>query len=73
MTQEIKPCPFCGDTVVDVEEGSSFRWRVAICRSCGAQAGEVRRQTLGEGTNDEWDAAARIAALAEWNTRHTHP
>lgn len=71
MTEAPKPlpCPFCGGTEVSAEVGSSFRWWVASCISCGAQAGEVRRQTLGEGTNEEWDAAARIAALEEWNKR----
>lgn len=65
----IKPCPFCGSTDIGAKVGSTFRWWFAYCGSCGAQAGEVRRQTLGEGTNEEWDAAARIAALMEWNMR----
>lgn len=63
------PCPFCGSTLFRVCEGSTFRWRVATCVDCGAQAGEVRVQTLGEGTRDEWEEAAEEAAIKEWNRR----
>ena len=64
-----KSCPFCGGTSVFTSEGSTFRWWVAGCNECGAQAGEVRRQTLGDGTNEEWDEAARIEAIEAWNER----
>jgi hypothetical protein len=30
----------------------------------------VRIQTLGNGTPEEWEEKARIAALEEWNKRH---
>jgi Lar family restriction alleviation protein len=63
------PCPFCGESNVTVEEGSTFRWRVPMCTECGASAGEVRVQTLGNGTNDEWEAKARENAIKEWNRR----
>lgn len=63
------PCPFCGCTDVGVIEGDSFRWRVARCNGCGAQAGDVRIQTLGSGTRDEWEARAISSAIAEWNKR----
>jgi Lar family restriction alleviation protein len=66
---DLLPCPFCGATSVSVREGSTFRWRYASCDECGAQAGEVRRQTLGEGTKEEWEAEATRSALAEWNRR----
>lgn len=65
----VRPCPFCGETDVDVYEGSTFRWRYAGCGMCGAQAGEIRCQTMGEGTKEEWEAAARIRAIEEWNQR----
>lgn len=65
------PCPFCGSTEVSVIEGSTFRWMVAQCDGCGAQAGEVRVQTLGDGAKEEWLAQGRIDAIAEWNKR-TH-
>lgn len=66
-------CPFCGHTDVQVVEGSTFRWRVAACENCGARAGEVRIQTLGEGTLEQWEIAARESALVEWNTRFVVP
>jgi Lar family restriction alleviation protein len=68
---ETKPCPFCGCSSVSVVEGTSFRWRVARCNNCGAQAGEVRIQTFGEGTPEEREKDAKQDAFAEWNTRHT--
>jgi hypothetical protein len=36
---------------------------------CGAQAGEIRAQTRGEGTPAEWEAQANADAIAEWNRR----
>lgn len=59
------PCPFCGKTGVNVHEASTFRWVVAECNNCGAQCGEVRRDTMKPSTPEEDEAAA----IAEWNTR----
>lgn len=64
-----KPCPFCGEQgPLDVREGSTFRWWVASCAFCGAQAPEIRIDTLSK------DRAAAIEqgiedAIAEWNKR----
>lgn len=69
MDDQLLPCPFCGGTDVAIVEGSSFRWRLASCNGCGAQAPDVRIQTMGEGTPKEWEAVAHKAALAEWNKR----
>lgn len=66
---DVKPCPFCGISDVGVEEGSTFRWVVACCNGCGAKAGEVRVQTLGDGDKEQWLAAARADALTAWNQR----
>ena len=63
------PCPFCGEASVTVREGSTFRWLVAECNNCGAQCGEVRKQTLGDGTPDEWQKAGEAAAIIAWNSR----
>ncbi len=71
MSEQLKPCPFCGCHSVDVYEGTSFRWRYAMCNDCGARSGEVRVQTLGEGTPEQWDAQGRSDAIAAWNTRST--
>jgi Lar family restriction alleviation protein len=65
------PCPFCGGTDITVIEGTSFRWKVAQCQDCGAQCGEVRKQTLGEGTQEEWNKKAEVDAIEEWNKRNT--
>ena len=64
----IKPCPFCGHDGVTVVEGSTFRWRVAMCERCGAQSGEVRHNTLAE---DQAEAENRstLEAIGIWNER----
>ena len=64
---EVKPCPFCGTADVTVQPGSTFRWWVAACSSCGAQSGEVRVQTMGDGTPAEcspWFTFEHRRALA---------
>lgn len=63
------PCPFCGHVGVTVRDGSTFRWLVAQCDECGAQAGEARVQTMGAGTREEWEAKGVIDAIALWNER----
>ena len=64
-----KPCPFCGHTGIAIHEGSTFRWMVAECIECGATCGEVRVQTMGDGSPEEWKARAERAAVDAWNTR----
>ena len=64
-----RPCPFCGGSNVSTHEGSTFRWMYAGCDSCGAQAGEVRVQTIGDGTKVLWLQQARRDAIEEWNKR----
>ncbi len=62
------PCPFCGGTSISTHEGSTFRWMYAGCDECGAQAGEVRINTM---TVDRSHAIkeAQQRAIVEWNTR----
>lgn len=62
------PCPFCGSTSISTYDGSTFRWMYAGCDECGAQAGEVRIDTMA---TDRVAArsAGQIAAIAEWNKR----
>jgi Lar family restriction alleviation protein len=67
------PCPFCGGTHISTHEGTSFRWQVAECMTCGAQGSEVRRQTTGQGTTDLWIKQASVDAIMEWNTRVAPP
>lgn len=66
--EKLLPCPFCGGTGLDFREGSTFRWLVYSCKSCGVGA-EVRVQTLGDGTPTQWRAQAELDAIAEWNHR----
>lgn len=63
------PCPFCGSTSISTYDGSTFRWMYAGCDDCGAQAGEVRIDTLAA-DKVAADKAAHNDAIAEWNKRH---
>jgi len=71
MTTEQKPlpCPFCGCTNVILQQGSTFRWRVLECVDCGARCGEVRVQTIGDGSPSEWELKVAADAIDEWNKR----
>lgn len=66
---EAKPCPFCGEKDIRIKEGSTFRWMLAECSSCGATCGEVRVQTMGAGRPEDWKAKAEQDVIAEWNKR----
>jgi Lar family restriction alleviation protein len=68
---ELKPCPFCGGSVISIHDGTTFRWMVAECADCGAQCGEVRVQTMGSGTPEEWEEKAHKTVMEEWNRRVT--
>jgi len=68
-TTAAKPCPFCGGSNATVIEGSTFRWRLVKCNCCGAQGPEIRIQTVGDGTQEEWERRARADAITEWNKR----
>lgn len=65
---EIKPCPFCGSTEIEVASGSTFRWKYAFCTGCGAQTDEVRIDTMSE-DREAAEAKAREDAFKEWNRR----
>ena len=57
------PCPFCGHAgPLDFQDGSTYRWGVASCASCGASAGETRREYPDTG---DWHKDA----IAQWNSR----
>lgn len=60
---ELLPCPFCGVVGLEFEGGSTFRWLTASCEGCGASCGEIRVQTLGNGTCEEWKADAKLRAI----------
>ena len=65
---EIKHCPFCGHRDIQVHDGSTFRWLVAICCGCGAQSPEARIDTLAD-DREKAIADASLKAIEEWNTR----
>jgi Lar family restriction alleviation protein len=67
--RELLPCPFCGSTNVEDQQGVTYRWRVAVCVDCGARAGEVRCHVTGSGANTKALAEARQLAFDEWNRR----
>ena len=69
MTTTPLPCPFCGHVGLEFREGSSFRWLLAECGSCGASCGETRIQTTGNGNPLEWADAAKTDAVKQWNER----
>ena len=69
MTTTPLPCPFCGHVGLSFREGSSFRWLLAECGSCGASCGETRIQTTGNGNPREWADAAKADAVKQWNER----
>lgn len=75
LRRELLPCPFCGEKpeALHFAEGSTFRWLDVSCPSCGASPGEVRVQTLGEGTKEQWRAKAKADAIEAWNTRAPSP
>lgn len=62
---DAKPCPFCGEQGVTVRQGSTYRWIVAECNTCGATCGEQRIPSL---TLDPH--SLRDIALTAWNQRH---
>ena len=60
------PCPFCGHTGLNFLDGSTHRWGIASCETCGASCGEVRREYPDDG-------AWHKKAIFEWNQRTTPP
>ena len=62
------PCPFCGSDDITTQEGTTFRWRSAVCCHCGAQSGEVRVDTLAKDHSAALEKA-KGAAIEEWNRR----
>lgn len=62
------PCPFCGGSKIASYSGSTFRWRYAACNECGAQASEIRIETIDCPRPQAIEKADR-ELLEAWNTR----
>lgn len=69
MSSKALPCPFCGELHASTVEGDTFRWLAVQCLSCAARGPDVRVQTAGDGSLEEWRAEADERAIKEWNTR----
>lgn len=69
MSSKVLPCPFCGELHASTVEGDTFRWLAVQCPSCAARGPDVRVQTAGDGSLEEWRAEADERAIKEWNTR----
>lgn len=67
MSEELKPCPFCGSTEVYVEEyehhPGAMRWRV-LCAGCMAGIDTGIRQSMGQAVQD-WNRRAERTCLAK--------
>jgi Lar family restriction alleviation protein len=61
------PCPFCGQRGVSIVEGSTFRWRKAVCDYCDASCGEIRIQTIDQ--TAETLLRDEKEVIEEWNKR----
>ena len=74
MSQDVKllPCPWCGEElrVVNVSEGSTFRWRKLD--GCCADGPEVRIDTMAD-DQAKAEADARADAIRAWNERAPNP
>jgi hypothetical protein len=64
MTDELLPCPFCGEEEPDLYfvTGTDFCWKVK-CRECGASRVDA---SLGKGSQD---MRCRARAIEKWNRR----
>lgn len=65
MTDELKPCPFCGEDAafscdhIETVNGHSAKFWDVSCDRCGAQTDYYSEEQGGE-----------VAAIAAWNTRY---
>lgn len=69
LLRKLLPCPWCGCTKITTHEGSTFRWMAVECAECGAGPGEIRVQTIGDGTPQDWEKQAQANVVKAWNTR----
>ncbi len=71
MTDELKPCPFCGGEILEARQYKSPHfsvWWFVECRSCRAKGTECIRTDLRPSPKVE-DDEARSRAIKAWNRR----
>lgn len=68
MSEELKPCPFCGGSEIYVEEyehhPGAVRWRV-FCAGCMAGIDTGTRQSMGQAVPD-WNRRAELTCRMEY-------
>lgn len=69
MSEELKPCPFCGKDHMFLEQQYGDESGYIRCRNCGAQSGRVY-WTADEIEADDY-SASEAEAVAAWNRRAT--
>lgn len=73
MTEELKPCPFCGSAVFLERDSGSYGYTsptvIAQCKKCGIHFGEpTEKWEQGKGTfSIEEEATTKL--INRWNTR----
>lgn len=74
MSEELKPCPFCGGEAcyIATEEGFTAYLRIG-CKTCWAKSNPVRYRTYYNGLDDEKNPippeSMKKEAAATWNRR----
>jgi len=68
MTDESKPCPFCGDTEL-VPSFHTAQPHLEVAMSCGGCDAEGPRVFVDAGGDVEQRSAALMEALKRWNIR----
>lgn len=66
MSEELKPCPFCGATNIAFYEGSTFRWMDVQCMECDARI-ECRKSDTAKVAEDPVNT---LRGIEVWNTRN---
>ena len=62
-----KPCPFCGFDKTIVKEWGGSDMCMVVCRRCGAQGPEAKRDTKVK--NEPLTSEHYALAYAKWNER----
>jgi Lar family restriction alleviation protein len=68
MTEELKPCPFCGSVAIGIRyEGQPALKYAFLCSDCGASTGAVYVGGTPSGSVINFD---NPDAVKRWNTRY---